>query len=92
MGDQRFEALDPISQGLREHFDSSEADAGHGLPLRMDHASPYTSDDFRNQTKFLGVTLNYAFLAEPQTNGGAERFNRTMKKQAIDPKFSDFKI
>ncbi|MEX3606589.1 MAG: integrase core domain-containing protein [Burkholderia sp.] len=30
-----------------------------------------------------GITLSYAFVAEPQTNGVAERFNRTMKEQAI---------
>ncbi|KAF1052627.1 MAG: hypothetical protein GAK41_01020 [Burkholderia gladioli] len=49
----------------------------------MDHGSQYTSDDFRNQIKFWGVTPSYAFVAEPQTNGVAERFNRTMKEQAI---------
>ncbi|MEX3526881.1 MAG: integrase core domain-containing protein [Burkholderia sp.] len=49
----------------------------------MDHGSPYTSDDFRAQIKFWGMTPSYAFVAEPQTNGVAERFNRTMKEQAI---------
>ncbi|MEX3582876.1 MAG: integrase core domain-containing protein [Burkholderia sp.] len=29
------------------------------------------------------MTPSYAFVAEPQTNGVAERFNRTMKEQAI---------
>ncbi|MEX3526868.1 MAG: integrase core domain-containing protein [Burkholderia sp.] len=64
-------------------FGSLEADAGRGLSLRMDHGSPYTSDDFRAQIKFWGMTPSYAFVAEPQTNGVAERFNRTMKEQAI---------
>ncbi|MEX3547932.1 MAG: integrase core domain-containing protein [Burkholderia sp.] len=41
------------------------------------------SDDFRAQIKFWGMTPSYAFVAEPQTNGVAERFNRTMKEQAI---------
>ncbi|WP_217478207.1 integrase core domain-containing protein [Paraburkholderia humisilvae] len=59
------------------------AGIGSGLTLRMDHGSQYTSDDFRNQLKFWGVTASYAFVAEPQTNGVAERFNRTMKEQAI---------
>ncbi|MEX3526318.1 MAG: IS3 family transposase [Burkholderia sp.] len=79
----RFAALEPISQGVREQFGSLEADAGRGLSLRMDHGSPYTSDDFRAQIKFWGMTPSYAFVAEPQTNGVAERFNRTMKEQAI---------
>jgi putative transposase len=56
---------------------------GRGLSLRMDHGSQYTSDDFRNQIRFWGITPSYAFVAEPQTNGVAERFNRTMKEQAI---------
>ncbi|MEX3581575.1 MAG: integrase core domain-containing protein [Burkholderia sp.] len=29
------------------------------------------------------MTPSYAFVAEPQTHGVAERFNRTMKEQAI---------
>ncbi|MEX3582664.1 MAG: integrase core domain-containing protein [Burkholderia sp.] len=49
----------------------------------MDHGSQYRSDDFRAQLKFWGIAPSYAFVAEPQTNGVAERFNRTMKEQAI---------
>ncbi|MEX3582204.1 MAG: integrase core domain-containing protein [Burkholderia sp.] len=82
MGDC-FAALEPISQGVRAQFGSVEADAGRGLSLRMDHGSQYRSDDVRAQLKFWGITPSYAFVAEPQTNGVAERFNRTMKEQAI---------
>ncbi|MEX3581978.1 MAG: integrase core domain-containing protein [Burkholderia sp.] len=82
MGD-RFAALEPISQGVREQFGSVEADAGRGLSLRMNHGSQYRSDDFRAPLKFWGITPSCAFVAEPQTHGGAERFNRTMKEQAI---------
>jgi putative transposase len=53
------------------------------LSLRMDHGSQYTSDDLREQIRFWGIAPSYAFVAEPQTNGVAERFNRTMKEQAI---------
>lgn len=79
----RFAALEPISQGLPKEFGSVLADTGCGLSLRMDHGSQYTSDDFREQIKFWGIAASYAFVAEPQTNGVAERFNRTMKEQAI---------
>ncbi|MEX3583465.1 MAG: integrase core domain-containing protein [Burkholderia sp.] len=82
MGD-RFAALEPISQGVREQFGSVEADAGRRLSLGMDHGSQYRSDDFRAQLKFWGITPSYALVAEPQPNGVAERFNRTMKEQAI---------
>ncbi|MEX3582332.1 MAG: hypothetical protein VB137_06325 [Burkholderia sp.] len=53
MGD-RFAALEPISQGVREQFGSGEADAGRGLSLRMDHGLQYRSDDFRAQDQVLG--------------------------------------
>jgi putative transposase len=79
----RFAALEPISQGLLGAFGSVTADAGRGLSLRMDYGSQYTSDDFRDQIRFWGIAPSYAFVAEPQTNGVAERFNRTMKEQAI---------
>ncbi|MEX3606102.1 MAG: hypothetical protein VB142_06810 [Burkholderia sp.] len=65
---------------MHEQFGSVEADAGRGLFLRIDHGSQYTSDDFRAQIKFWGITPSYAFVAEQQTNGVAERFNRTMQK------------
>ncbi|MEX3582599.1 MAG: IS3 family transposase [Burkholderia sp.] len=52
----RFAALEPISQGVREQFGSVEADAGRRLSLRMNHGSQYRSDDFRAQIKFWGIT------------------------------------
>ncbi|WGS46902.1 DDE-type integrase/transposase/recombinase [Burkholderia sp. JSH-S8] len=71
----RFAALEPITQGLLAEFGAVVADSGRGLSLRMDHGSQYTSDDFRDQIRFWGITPSYAFVAE--------RFNRTMKEQAI---------
>ena len=49
----------------------------------MDHGSQYLSDHFTNQIKFWGIQPSHAFVAEPQTNGVAERFNRTLKEQII---------
>lgn len=79
----RFAALQPIAQGLLAEFGATGADAGRGLSLRMDHGTQYTADDFLNQVKFWGIAPSFAFVAEPQTNGVAERFNRTLKEQAI---------
>ena len=79
----RFAALQPIAQGLHTEFGATGADAGRGLVLRMDHGTQYTADDFLNQVKFWGIAPSFAFVAEPQTNGVAERFNRTLKEQAI---------
>jgi putative transposase len=79
----RFAALQPIAQGLQAEFGATGADAGRGLTLRMDHGTQYTADDFLNQVRFWGIAPSFAFVAEPQTNGVAERFNRTLKEQAI---------
>lgn len=79
----RFAALEPISMGLSKYFGGPRVQAARGLHLRMDHGTQYISDHFRNQVRFWGITPSYAFVAEPQTNGVAERFNRTLKEQAI---------
>ena len=79
----RFAALQPISMGLAGLYGSTAAGAARGLALRMDHGSQYLSDHFTNQIKFWGIQPSYAFVAEPQANGAAERFNRTLKEQII---------
>lgn len=79
----RFAALQPVSQGLLKHFGDVTADVGRGLSLRMDNGTQYVSDHFRNQVRFWGVEASYAFIEQPQTNGVAERFFRTMKEQII---------
>jgi len=79
----RYAALEPISQGLASIYGSVTADVARGLRLRMDHGSQYLSDHFVNQVRFWGIKPSFAFVEEPQTNGVAERFNRTLKEQAI---------
>jgi transposase InsO family protein len=75
-----FSAVDQLQA---EFVGATGADAGRGLALRMDHGTQYTADDFLNQVKLSGIAPSFAFVAEPQTNGVAERFNRTLKEQAI---------
>jgi len=79
----RYAALEPISQALTSRHGSLAADVARGLQLRMDHGSQYLSDHFLNQVRFWGIQPSFAFVAEPETNGVAERFNRTLKEQAI---------
>ncbi len=79
----RFAALQPVSQGLAKHFGGVEAEAGRGLSLRMDNGTQYISEHFRNQIRFWGLEASYAFIEQPQTNGVAERFFRTLKEQII---------
>lgn len=79
----RFAALRPVARGLKAMFGATGADAGRGPALRMDRGTRYTADDFLNQVKFWGIAPSFAFVAEPQTNGVAERFNRTLKEQVF---------
>jgi transposase InsO family protein len=79
----RFAALEPVAMGVKNIFGTIEAEAARGLSLRADHGTQYVADDFRNQVRYWGMRMSYAFVEEPQTNGVAERFNRTLKEQVI---------
>ena len=79
----RYAALEPISQGLKRVYGSLEAQVARGLALRMDHGTQYLSDHFVNQIRFWGIETSYAFLEQPQRNGVAERFHRTLKEQIV---------
>jgi len=79
----RFEALEPLRQGIRAHFDAYRADVAAGLALRHDHGSPFLSQLFQTELRFLGITSSPAFVREPAGNGCAERFIRTLKEQLL---------
>jgi putative transposase len=79
----RFEALEPLRQGVRAHFDAYRADVAAGLALRHDHGSPFMSDLFQAELRFLGIVSSPAFVREPEGNGCAERFIRTLKEQLL---------
>ena len=79
----RFEALEPVHQGIREHFGRVGKDIANGLELRHDHGSNYMSHDFQKQIEFLGIESSPAFVKEPEGNGCAERFIRTLKENLL---------
>jgi putative transposase len=79
----RFEALEPLRQGLRERFGGYEAELAQGLALRHDHGSQYLSDHFQGELRFLGIRSSPSFVAAPEGNGCAERFIRTLKEQLL---------
>ena len=79
----RFEALEPIRQGVQQYFGGFSAEAAAGLKLRHDHGSVYMSDDFQNEIGFLGITPSPAFVRQPEGNGCIERFFRTLKEQLL---------
>jgi transposase InsO family protein len=62
----RFEALEPVKQGVRERFGSFAKGAAAGLQLRHDHGSQYVSHHFQNEIRFLGIQSSPAFVRGPQ--------------------------
>jgi len=79
----RFEALEPIRQGVREHFGGFAKNIACGLSVRHDHGSQYMSDAFRKELGFLGAGSSPAFVRAPEGNGCAERFIRTLKENLL---------
>ena len=79
----RFEALEPIRQGIREYFTGFSAGSAVGLKLHHDHGSVYMSDDFQSEIQFLGIEPSPAFVRQPEGNGCIERFFRTLKEQLL---------
>lgn len=79
----RFEALEPIRQGVRQQFGAVSAGIATGLQVRHDHGSQYMSDDFQAELRFIGITSSPAFVRAPEGNGVAERFIRTLKEQLL---------
>ena len=63
----RFEALEPIRQGVRERFGAIGQGVAHGLRLLA----------------FFGIENSPSFVREPEGNGVAERFIRTLKENLL---------
>ena len=82
-GADRFEALEPVRQAVRRSYGAFGGDVAAGLRLRHDHGSQYVSHDFRREIRFLGVESSPAFVREPEGNGCAERFIRTLKENLL---------
>jgi putative transposase len=79
----RFEALEPIRQGVRQQFGAVSVGSATGLQVRHDHGRQYMSDDFQPELRFRGITSSPAFVRAPEGNGVAERFIRTLKEQLL---------
>jgi len=79
----RFEALEPVKQAVRERFGAFAKGIAHGLALRHDHGSQYVSYHFQAEIRFLGIESSPAFVREPEGNGCAERFIRTLKENLL---------
>jgi transposase InsO family protein len=79
----RFQALEPIRQGVRQHFGGFAKAIARGLAMRHDHGSQYMADHFQKELAFLGIESSPAFVRAPEGNGCAERFIRTLKENLL---------
>jgi putative transposase len=80
----RFAALEPVTQAVKTIYGSIGKDVAKGVSLRIDNGSQYTSDYFLKQIAYMGIKDSFGLVRQPQTNGVAERFNRTLKEQILD--------
>jgi putative transposase len=79
----RFEALEPVRQAVRQCHGGFAKDVAAGLRLRHDHGSQYVSHHFQTELRFLGIESSPAFVREPEGNGCAERFIRVLKENLL---------
>lgn len=79
----RFEALEPLRQGVRACFGAFADGIAVGLKVRHDHGSQFVAHDFQRELAFLGIESSPAFVREPEGNGCAERFIRTLKENLL---------
>jgi transposase InsO family protein len=79
----RFEALEPLRQGVLRNFGKYDDASAAGLSVRHDHGSQFMSEVYQNELRFLGARSTPAYVGEPQGNGIAERFVRLLKKNLL---------
>ncbi len=76
-------ATDLTSVITGERYGAFAKAVAAGLRLRHDHGSQSVSHHFQSEIRFLGIESPPAFVREPEGNGCAERFIRTLKENLL---------
>jgi putative transposase len=79
----RFAALQPVYDAVIDRFGHLGPNVARGIKLRHDWGGQYRSEHFQGSLTWLGIEDDAAFVGEPQGNGVAERFMRTIKEQCL---------
>lgn len=79
----RFAALQPIYDAVIDRHGELAADVARGLEVRHDWGSQYRSAHFTGSLAWLGISDSPAYPGEPETNGCAERWIKTLKEQCL---------
>ena len=80
---RRFEALEPIRQGVRARVGGIGAAVARGRRRRHDHGSHDVADDVHQDVAVFGLESSPSFGREPEGNGVAERVIRTLKEHLL---------
>jgi len=79
----RFAALVPVVDAVRERFGSVELNIARGIALRHDHGPQYISHHFTGELHWLGIADSPAYVREPEGNGVSEWFIKQLKEQVL---------
>lgn len=79
----RWAALEPIRQGVRAHMGGYAPRIALGLGLRHDWGPQYRAHQFQAEVAWLGIRSTPSYVGEPECNGVAERFMRTLKEECL---------
>ena len=71
----RFEALEPMRQGVHRCFGAIAPGVARGLKLRHDHGSNYMSSDFQDEIECLGIEASPSFAARFLQSAGGVQVN-----------------
>lgn len=75
----RFAALQPIYDAVIDRHGVLAADVARGVEVRHDWGSQYRSRHFTGSLAWLGIADSPAYPGEPETNGCAERWIKTLQ-------------
>ena len=64
-------------------FGAFTKDIARGLHIRCDWGPQYIATAWIQEVHWLGMTICPSFVGEPQCNGVAERFMRTLKEHCL---------
>jgi transposase InsO family protein len=79
----RFAALQPLYDAVIDRFGQLGPDVARGITVRHDWGSQYRSHHFTGSLRWLGMTDEPTYPGEPEGNGCAERWIRTLKEQCL---------
>jgi putative transposase len=79
----RHAALQPVYDAVIDRWGELRADVGRGLGLRHDWGPQYRSAHFLGSLRWLGIADDASYVGEPECNGCAERWIKTLKEQCL---------